>query len=656
MNGDDPEELRRQLAALTNRVTRLERSFELLGRGMPPAEPGAATIDKAATPAAEPPQNPPSPPSRELLTPSRPVPVPPSFRSPTSKGSAPTQPTVTPDLERQLGSHIFNRIGILAVLIGMAWFLKFAFDNHWIGPLGRVLIGLLVGIGLIGWSEWFRRHTYTVFSYSLKAIGSGVLYLSLWAAYSLYGLIPSGAAFAAMALVTAWNGYMAWAQDAELLAVYAMIGGFFTPVLVSTGQNHEIALFTYVLILDLVVFALVGARPWFRLMLGAFIGTQALLAGWTSAFYADDQFASTAFFIAAFFLIFTIAPRRFRAAPEGSRRAAQNHFVLTVLPLVNAGLTFLAYYNMLDTPERRWAHPWLAVGFAAFYLGLLQFPTVRAEDAGSRAKDVVSAMYLAFAVIFLTIAMPLATHGHWLAICWLVEGVVLLWAASRTKLTILRALAIGTLVLGGGAVATLDGNTAVRLIFNARFTAYLVAVASYVAVARIAMVQDAERDPSAPRVTDLSASIQWRGIAAVAVIAANLFALFGVALEIHTYWAVRQFPEYTYEQFSYSMWCMLYGGALLAVGLWKRSAFLRWQALLLIVFSIGKVFIVDTSELSQGYRILSFLGLGVLLLAISFVYQRDWLGLREAPSKTGADDSPREGSPRDTSAAGMKES
>ncbi|HLJ78489.1 MAG TPA: DUF2339 domain-containing protein, partial [Acidobacteriaceae bacterium] len=72
---------------------------------------------------------------------------------------------------------------------------------------------------------------------------------------------------------------------------------------------------------------------------------------------------------------------------------------------------------------------------------------------------------------------------------------------------------------------------------------------------------------------------------------------------------------------------------LLAIGFWKRTAFLRWQGLVLLALAIAKVFTVDVSELSQGYRILSFLGLGALLLAVSFVYQRDWLHLRGAENK-----------------------
>jgi uncharacterized membrane protein len=92
-----------------------------------------------------------------------------------------------------------------------------------------------------------------------------------------------------------------------------------------------------------------------------------------------------------------------------------------------------------------------------------------------------------------------------------------------------------------------------------------------------------------------------------------------------------------YAQFTYSAWFMLYGAVLLALGIARKSAFLRWQALVLLAISIGKVFLVDTSELSQGLRILSFLALGALLLAVSFMYQRDYLHLRADNSSSEAE-------------------
>jgi uncharacterized membrane protein len=56
--------------------------------------------------------------------------------------------------------------------------------------------------------------------------------------------------------------------------------------------------------------------------------------------------------------------------------------------------------------------------------------------------------------------------------------------------------------------------------------------------------------------------------------------------------------------------------------------------LVLLAVTILKVFLWDTSALSHGYRSVSFLALGALLLAVSFAYQRDWLHLRAATAPT----------------------
>ena len=134
-----------------------------------------------------------------------------------------------------------------------------------------------------------------------------------------------------------------------------------------------------------------------------------------------------------------------------------------------------------------------------------------------------------------------------------------------------------------------------------------------------------------------------QGLETVALVAVNVLALIALTREVADYYA-RQMTVYrpTLNQwtnrdefrrveierdFTYSALWMTYGAMLMVVGFLRRSAFVRWQALLLIAATIGKVFIYDVSELDRGYRIVSFIVLGVLLLAISFVYQRDWLQL-----------------------------
>jgi uncharacterized membrane protein len=172
-------------------------------------------------------------------------------------------------------------------------------------------------------------------------------------------------------------------------------------------------------------------------------------------------------------------------------------------------------------------------------------------------------------------------------------------------------------------------------IFNERFATYLFGIAVFAFVAWWSVHGEAA-DEATPRLP-----LSWTGLASAAGLTVNALILLAVGWEIHAYWWYLQWQGFAgnwrlmheyrmYAQFTYSAFFMIFGAVLLAVGFWRRVAFLRWQALVLLAVAIGKVFTVDVSALSQGYRILSFLGLGALLLAVSFAYQKDWLNLRKA--------------------------
>ncbi|HEY6445716.1 MAG TPA: DUF2339 domain-containing protein [Acidobacteriaceae bacterium] len=645
MGADSESELRKEVAELRARLLRIEQALANSGMFAGPSQAAVhGATEAVATPGAlpaSPAWNPATSEAEAALARPQPPSVP-AARNPPSPPPAlpqwiPAAPRRNDDasLETRIGSQWFNRIGILAVLIGVAWFLKLAFDNHWIGPLGRVLIGLLAGAGLIAWSERFRSHGYAAFSWSLKAIASGVLYLSLWAAFSVYHLVPSPVAFAAMIVVTAFNGFLAWIQDAELLALYAIVGGFSTPALLSTGENHEVALFAYLLLLDLAVLVLVALRPWSRLLSGAFAGTALYVALWATEFYSTEAFGTTAFFIACFFLVFALAPRLVRLH-DAENVSAWDYLAAIVLPLANAALGFLAFYLMLEDAADPGPEPWVAVAFAAFYLVLLRLPQrgVLHEDSPALA-----AVHLTVAVAFLTMAIPLKTHGRWLTIGWLVEAAALTWGSRRIASRLLRALAVLCLVLGLAALVLQNPSASTTPIFNQRFGAYCVGIAVCALVAWLAA--HAPHDEQ-----DHFAVLAWPMLAIGAALAVNALILLAVGWEIHSFWWYLQWRagfegdwrlahDYRmYAQFTYSAFFMLLGAVLLGLGFWRRSAFLRWQALVLLALAIGKVFTVDVAALSQGYRILSFLGLGALLLAVSFVYQRDWLHLRASDSRT----------------------
>src|SRR6185295_12503797 len=141
-----------------------------------------------------------------------------------------------------------------------------------------------------------------------------------------------------MFAVTAATAVMAWTQDAEILVAFALIGGFTTPLLLSTGQNREVALFFYVAILDAGALALVILKPWRRLLVLSYVGTLLLYVGWYSSFYDQSQLRLTVGFTTLFFAIFAIAPL---LARQGDSESSLSESVPLVLALVNAAIYFL---------------------------------------------------------------------------------------------------------------------------------------------------------------------------------------------------------------------------------------------------------------------------------------------------------------------------
>jgi uncharacterized membrane protein len=603
---DEINALRAQVAALTARVYHLEQRTGVEA-GMRPQAIPPVQYQPPAPPAGTTPQ----PASAHGTTG-----MPARQQLPNLPAGVPTRPpTVDTDLEKKIGQYWLNRIGIIAMLVGVSYFLKFAFENNWIGPGGRIVIGLLAGIGLVLWSERFRAKGYTTFSYSLKAVGIGTIYLSLWGGFQVYHLIPAAAAFLAMVIVTACTLALSLSQNTELLASFALIGGFATPVLLSTGQNHEVVLFSYVFLLDAAILVMAIFKPWRRLLWGSFAGTLILYFGWYNEYYSQDQRALTVFFAASFAALFAAIPLATRY--EQSTRFPGPSITLTLLPLFNAATFFLALYAMYARETTTLT--WFALALAAVYLGISG--AFKKRFPGQDTKF-INLLHVAIAIAFITIAIPLKLEGQWITIGWLVESAALLWISVKTQTDFLRYLAVTALTLGIIRLLFFDQFQTETLLFNARFATYVVAIAILAGIALFGARQ---------------ASADEMVFIRVAVVSLNLLALIALTLEASDYFnrqfspGVRVIPDYRQlflaRDFSYSAIWLIYGVALMAVGFQKRSAFVRWQSLILIAFTIIKVFFHDISELGGSYRILSFVGLGAILLGISFVYQRDWLKL-----------------------------
>ena len=413
-----------------------------------------------------------------------------------------------------------------------------------------------------------------------------------------------------MVLVTITSAALSLRQNSELLAALALLGGFLTPVLLSTNQNHEVVLFSYLALLDLGTVWVVAVKGWRRLLLGSLIGTTALFAAWASTYYNESQLPTTLAFATFFFLLYAATP--FLGRRPDKANAFPN---LTVaLTLLNAAFYFATSYLIL-IDHYRFELAWLAVGIAAFFFVLTRLLQRRGGDE----VGIDGALYLSLGVGFLTIAIPLKLGGHWNTLGWIMESGALFWAAHRSHSLLLRVLGECAFVLGVARLIVVDSFESAPLLVNARFGLYLAAIA---ALALLTYYASAEGG---------AANRQWAGMA---IIGMNLLALLALHFEIVAYFQPQFSAAYsqterlsiaTLRAFTYSAVWMLYGSALMLIGFWKRSAFLRWQAIVLLALTVIKVFLFDIGTLQRGYRIVAFIVLGAILLAVSFFYQRSRL-------------------------------
>ncbi len=629
------EELRTRLKALEVRLKEMEGKLAAATVAPPPPislERSRGKPVEAAPPAVAPG----SPPSFAAPPETRPAAAPPAGAagaSPAPKPSqalgpsGPSQGAGGLDLETLIAGRWLNRIGLFALFLAASFFIKLAIENDWFGPTGQVALGLVGGTVLLAFSQTLLRRGYLYFSEGFAGLGAGILYLSLWAGWDYYKLFPQAASFIGMILVTGAMMVLAVGRDSQRIAAMGLIGGFLTPMLVSTGVDRQVVLFTYLGALNTGLIALARLRHWRVLEAGAFLWTQVYLWGWYSRFYNPDKLLLTAFFFTLFFLLFAAMPV-VRAWPkalsgaEGKRPQLLPEQLLLVL--VNASMYLIALHTLL-WEQHRWTLTVAVLALSAGHLlvaraiPLASTASGAEEKAPAREGSAARLLFAGLALTFVTLAIPIRLEGKWITLAWAVEGAVLLWSGLQAAQPYLRAA--GGVLFAIVALRLLAYDiSAARVVFNARFLTFAVAVACFAAALRFARERWASLGGSE------------RNLFAVLAVAINFLALWALSLE------VRDALEGGWEgrlakQLGLSVLWAGYAALLLVLGVRRSSALLRWQALALFGVTVVKVFLYDLAELERAYRIVSFLVLGVLLVVVSFFYQRRLAAGRAAEEK-----------------------
>ncbi|MGE5392571.1 MAG: DUF2339 domain-containing protein [Candidatus Saccharibacteria bacterium] len=329
------------------------------------------------------------------------------------------------DFEFRVGSRIFTAVGAVAVILGIGFFLRYAFERNLITELMRVVLGLSAGVVLLGLGEYLRKK---FFSYGQVLMGTGlaILYLTFYAAFNYYGVFSFSWAFLGMAATTVIGAGIAIRNDSLPMAGFAQLGGFVTPFLVISGLDNLHLLFGYIAVLNIGMLLIALYRSWRALTLGSLFGTALVYISWHVSHYSQAFFGEAFAYLTLFFLIFLAATltRLFIT----KTKTDPNDFALI---LFNPLFYFLAAYSILQP-----LYPDVAGTFA---FGLALIHIVLAAIVGRNERTAESKYFLygvGFLLLFVGIALQF--HGSYITVGWAAEALVLQFLARRNRSSFFR--------------------------------------------------------------------------------------------------------------------------------------------------------------------------------------------------------------------------
>src|SRR5215213_1665835 len=552
-------------------------------------------------------------PGRDPIPPPPPEPVtppPPITPEPSPQPSEPARAFSAYQIESMIGRRGVGWVAVVLILFATAFFLKYAFDNRWIGELGRVSIGIGLGIAMSLAGFRYQQRGWRIFSQILTAGGIGLLYLSTYAAFGYYHLVGQTTAFAFLAILIAEAGAIALIYNAPAIAIMALIGGLLTPVLLHSDRDQYRQFFTYLVVLDAGALALL--KHWRGLSSIAYYGTQLLFWLWYDDNYHHQKRGAVLVFQTAIFLLFLLA----HLARELIRRDTAT-LEDALLLLVNPFVFYATAYHLLNPTHHDWMGAF-AIGMALLYAGIAKLLLSRGV---ANRREIL--LLIAIALTFVTIAIPIQLRSNWITIAWAVEGVAILWAGLEIRSMRLRAHAFVLFGLAFFKFLLWDTPYGYRPpfipVFNRYFLSSLAVIGCYVAAVYL-FDRATKRNLIDERVTKL----------VIALCAAFAFWLL-ISIETQTYFAGRAVAEKTSADAAHQRWLgqmalsvlwAAYAAALAAFGFVRRVAVLRWAALALFAFTIVKAMLVDIAQLEQIYRIIVFTVLGILLLLVAWGYHK----------------------------------
>ena len=342
----------------------------------------------------------------------------------TYRQEKPQEKTPKKDLEKFFGINLLSKIGIATLVLGIAYFVKYAIDQNWINEIGRVAIGIFAGGTLVGVAHKLRTN-YRTFSSILVGGGISVLYITIVLAFWEYKLFAQPVAFALLVFITAVSVFLSIAYDKKELAIFSLLGGFASPLMVSSGAGNYIVLFTYLLILNAGMLTLAYKKGWKVVSCIAYGLTLLFYWIWLLCEF-DDQYAGAVVFALLFFLQFYLL-----AMIDYFKQKERKITIFQAVIITGNNLSLFAasLYIIQDLDIN-------LKGIVTITMALLNAIPLWFVIKDKAVNKQMLYMLIATVLTFVSLAAPVQLNGGAITMFWAVETVVLrlLYRQSSIKL------------------------------------------------------------------------------------------------------------------------------------------------------------------------------------------------------------------------------
>ncbi len=345
-----------------------------------------------------------------------------------------------PDIEKFIGENLINKIGILILVLGISFFVKYAIDKNWINEPARVGIGILAGALVMGIAHRLRKN-YSAFSSVFVAGAISIFYFTIGIAFHDYHLFSQTVAFIIMVVITIFSVFVSVSYDRKELAVLSLIGGFAVPFMVSTGEGNYKVLFTYIAILNIGMLMIAYFKKWNLVTLLAFIFSCLLYSAWYGKGFYDDKlpYRGALFFATIFYLIFSVATVIHNLRNKGTFTKLE-YFIMVAN-------TFF-YFGMGISIIENWKPEFKGLFTVALALYNLVYAIFLYRKFGLDKNAIY--LLLGLTLTFVTLAIPIQFSGNYITLFWAGEAVLLFWLSQKSKIATFKlgAIIVQILMLG----------------------------------------------------------------------------------------------------------------------------------------------------------------------------------------------------------------